>query len=76
MNSLKWKGNGMKRGVRGQQGSESISYFKRQSNAERYRLLPSLSPWKTDVPKFMFIPRCEYSVSYKQRKYQTQKDKI
>ena len=42
---------------KGQQGSESICY------EERYHLLPSLSPGKTNVPKFMPIPRCEYSVN-------------
>ena len=45
-----------------QQGLESICYFNRQISKERYHLLPSLSPWKTNVPKFMPIPRCEYSV--------------
>ena len=65
-----WGGNGKEKGVReeapevkkGQQGSESICYFNRQINKEKYHLLPSLSPWKTYVPKFMPIPRCEYSV--------------
>ena len=46
----------------GQQGSESISCFNRQINKERYHLFSFLSPWKPDVPKFMSISRCEYSV--------------
>ena len=41
-------------------GSESIRYFNGQINKERYHLLLSLSPWKTNVPKFMSISRCEY----------------
>ena len=47
---------------KGQHSSESNYYLNRQINKERYHLLPSLSPWKTNVPKFMSISRCEYSV--------------
>ena len=62
---------GKKRGVgeeapeveNGQQCSESIymCYFNRQINKERYQLLQSLSSGKTYVPKFIPIPRREYS---------------
>ena len=52
----------------GHKGSESIWYFNRQINKERYHLLPLLSPWKTNVPKFMSIPRCEYSVTHENTK--------
>ena len=37
---------------------ESKGYFNIQISKEKFLLLPSLIPWKTDVPKF----QCEYSV--------------
>ena len=47
---------------KGQQGSESLYHFNRQINEEIYHLLLSLSPRKTNAPKYIPIPRSEYSV--------------
>ena len=56
-----WGGNGKEKG---QKGLESICYFNIQISKERYPLLPSLIPWKTDVPKFDACTQCEYSVRF------------
>ena len=48
--------------IKGQKGLESIRYFNIQINKERYPLLPSLIPWRADVPKFDACAQCEYTV--------------
>ena len=50
--------------VEGQKGLESIRYFNVQISKERYTLLPSLIPWKADVPKFEACSECEYFVNH------------
>ena len=54
-------GNGKERGHKGQ---ESIFHFNKQIDKEIYPLLPSLSPWKTDVQKLFAYNECEHSVSW------------
>ena len=62
-----WEEMGKKRGggrvIKGQKGLESTCYFNIQISKERYPLLPSLIPWKTDVPTCDACTQCEYSVS-------------
>ena len=50
--------------INGQKGLESVCYFRLVRTKERYPLLPSLIPWKTDVPKFDACTQCEYSVIF------------
>ena len=48
---------------RGHKGPESIFHFNKKIDREIHPLLPSFSPWKTDVSKLYAYNECEHSVN-------------